>query len=97
MLIRILFFLSSPTYFDSMSFVQGRQELKCTIPAEFLNAGTYSILLLLMKNETVPLLRTENILRFNLFPGGRLLGKNDIAQPGHVRPRFNWELNPILN
>jgi lipopolysaccharide transport system ATP-binding protein len=90
-------FSFSPTYFDSMSFVQGRQELKCTIPAEFLNAGTYSILLLLMKNETVPLLRTENILRFNLFPGGRLLGKNDIAQPGHVRPRFNWELNPILN
>lgn len=90
-------FSFSPTYFESMVFVKGKQELTCTIPAEFLNAGTYRILFLLMENETTPLLRAEDVLVFELFPGGRPLGKNDIAQPGHVRPRFNWELNPILN
>ncbi len=85
-------FSFSPTYFDSMVFIQGRQELRCTIPSEFLNSGTYSILLLLMKNETTPLLRTENLLYFDLIPGGRPFGKNDIAQPGHVRPKFHWNL-----
>jgi len=89
-------FSFSPTYFDSMVFIQGRQELKCTIPSEFLNSGTYSILLLLMKNETTPLLRTENLLYFDLIPGGRPLGKNDIAQPGHVRPKFDWDLTADL-
>ncbi len=56
---------------------------------QVLNTGPYSILLLLMKNEPEPLLRIDNILRFNLLPGGArwpktLLPNQRIYIPGSI-------------
>lgn len=90
-------FSFSPTYFDSMAFLPGRQNLVCTIPAEFLNAGTFRLKLLLMRNEISPQLSVDDALIFDVLPGGRPVGKNDIAQPGHVRPRLEWKLTPATD
>lgn len=90
-------FSFSPTYFDAMTFLSGRQKLACTIPAEFLNAGTFRLKLFLMRNETSTQLSVEDALIFDVLPGGRPVGKNDIAQPGHVRPRFEWKLSPLFD
>jgi len=90
-------FSFSPTYFDTMTFLSGRQKLACTIPAEFLNAGTFRLKLLLMRNEISPQLSVDDALIFDVLPGGRPVGKNDIAQPGHVRPRLEWKLTPATD
>lgn len=74
------------------SFPAGLVEGSFVIPGDFLNDGTYTVRLLIVKNKTEIFLDLRDLLVFEVHDSERLnnwYGK----WVGAVRPKFDWELS----
>jgi lipopolysaccharide transport system ATP-binding protein len=73
----------------------GRQKLKCRIPANFFNSGTFYISFQFVENRNKVILREEDIINLVLIEGERPLGSWMGHAPGFLKPKFEWELDLI--
>jgi lipopolysaccharide transport system ATP-binding protein len=78
------------TYSDVAERQRGRQRATCRIPADLLNARTYSIRLLLVRDVSHALCDLEGILAFSVHEGERSIQWFG-PWPGAVRPRLEWD------
>jgi lipopolysaccharide transport system ATP-binding protein len=79
-----------------VDFVQGKYSIKCFIPKHLLNAGLYTINILVVKNHNVALYKISEVLCFEIFEGEREIEYYN-SWPGIIRPRFKWEINNYGN
>ena len=77
----------------SRSFPAGLVQGSFVIPGDFLNDGTYTVRLLIVKNLTEVVLDLHELLVFEVHDADRptnWFGK----WVGAVRPKFDWEISP---
>jgi len=65
-----------------------------TIPGDFLNAGSYYINAMIVKDASVAILRQNNVVAFEVREG-EAVGNWYGRIPGAVRPKFRWETEEI--
>lgn len=82
-----IFNTGSGAHSFSVGLVQG----SFVIPGDFLNDGTYTIRLLIVKNSTEVVLDLHDLLVFEVHDEGRP-GNWYGKWVGAVRPKFDWEL-----
>lgn len=63
----------------------------CHIPPNFLNAGTYRILLLIVKDSDTIVYQYENILSYNIEDTDERTGGWFGREPGVIRPKLSWK------
>jgi lipopolysaccharide transport system ATP-binding protein len=74
------------------SFPAGLVQGSFVIPGDFLNDGTYTIRLLIVKNQTEIFFDMQDVLVFEVLDAERL-GNWYGKWVGAVRPKFDWELS----
>jgi lipopolysaccharide transport system ATP-binding protein len=81
---------------DNYNMESGNFQIKCTIPGDFFNCGTYKFTLLVVENYSTVLLKIENI--FILDFDEEIYDRGDYFGPwsGIVRPKWNWNLNKTI-
>ncbi len=80
--------------FDNLAgkqFSIGNFRSVCTIPANFLNDGQYSIRVALVSNYSTVELLTSEILSFNVIDTGEMRKEYSGHWIGCVRPKLAWE------
>jgi len=91
-------FSSFPTQADGWKTIplQGKYMLRCHIPANLLNEGSYTIRLLLVEDGTHVNLILEDIVGFDVKDLiSRKLGSWHGREPGPVKPKLNWVVKNI--
>jgi lipopolysaccharide transport system ATP-binding protein len=63
----------------------------CYIPGNFLNDGLFRVMIMIVKDSSVPLYYHDNVLAFEVHDIERL-GKWYGKWPGVVRPNFDWKV-----
>jgi lipopolysaccharide transport system ATP-binding protein len=69
---------------------RGFYHVKCRIPGHLLNAGRYSVDLILGRDQRWVLLRVENVASFEVENTATGRGGNMSVAPGIVRPLLSW-------
>jgi lipopolysaccharide transport system ATP-binding protein len=69
----------------------------CYVPMNFLNEGTHSILLLVIRNTSKIAFRFEDALTFDVIDTSTRQGTWYGKEPGVVRPKLNWQTELILS
>jgi lipopolysaccharide transport system ATP-binding protein len=69
---------------------RGSYHLKGTIPSHLLNAGGYSMDIVLGKDQRYPLLRIDEVVSFEVENTATGRGANMNVAPGVVRPLLSW-------
>ncbi|MES2761318.1 MAG: ABC transporter ATP-binding protein [Bacteroidota bacterium] len=69
---------------------RGSNNLICSIPAEFLQSGYYSLTLYIVKDEVYPIYIEHDVFSFMIVDGKQSVGSNMSKIPGYVRPKFTW-------
>ena len=64
------------------------------IPGDFLNANSYFINMLVVKDASVPIFRQDNVLSFDVAEG-EVVGNWYGTTPGTVRPRLVWKSEAV--
>ncbi|HXN63975.1 MAG TPA: ABC transporter ATP-binding protein [Candidatus Acidoferrales bacterium] len=64
------------------------------IPGDFLNANSYFVNMLIVKDASVPILRQDNVLSFDVVEG-EVTGNWYGATPGTVRPKLVWKSEAV--
>lgn len=81
---------------DSKETLPGEYRLTCHIPAYLLNAGGYSIRLLLVEDGTRVITILEDVIGFEVKDfAPREVGEWQGREPGAVRPRLDWNTKII--
>lgn len=71
-------------------FNKGNYNSKCKIPGNLLNAGNYSITILVVEKQNVIIYKHENLIAFNIMDSIESRDKYFGKRPGVVRPELNW-------
>ena len=69
----------------------------CRIPANFLNAGRYSINVLVIADYRHALAQANNILHFSVQETGEMTKEFNGSWIGSVRPRLEWQTQILTN
>jgi lipopolysaccharide transport system ATP-binding protein len=72
----------------------GRWLVRCTVPANLLNQGFYSVHARIKVNQFRWCLQADNVLHVEIVDRNVLEGR-DQARPGVVFPGFPWEVEPV--
>jgi len=81
--------MTDPTW-HGRGFPEGRFRSRCRIPGHFLNAGAYSIRLLMVRDGATVLHQFDDILTFEVQDDPETRDGWFGAWPGAVRPRLQW-------
>lgn len=80
---------------QSQSFEKGVVSGECVIPGYFLNDGSYTISMMIVKDTVTPLFNMEEGLTFDVEDyreGVAWYGK----WPGYVRPQFGFTMDSLV-
>jgi lipopolysaccharide transport system ATP-binding protein len=69
----------------------GKNELKCTFPANFFQSGSYYLSLFFVEDKRRCIFIEKDIISFTVVDGGRELGVYMGREPGFIRPVFEWQ------
>ena len=75
-----------------MAIKGGTYKSTCSIPANLLNAGTYSIHLYFVRNGNDVLCEIADPISFKVHDDEREIGAWIGELPGPVRPKLNWKM-----
>ena len=90
-------FISGSGMTDNISIDKpGRQKVKCFIPANFFNSGTFYISFQFVENRNKVILREEDIINLVMIEGERPLGAWMGHAPGFLKPIFEWTNEPVV-
>ena len=73
----------------------GIYEAKCTIPANFLNEGLYSVTLAIGEHPSHTLILEKDVLSFNVCETGEMRDKFQGGWMGVIRPRLAWNTKKL--
>lgn len=73
----------------------GEYEQICTIPANFLNSGTFSLDLYVVENQFFAFIIENDVLNFMVSEKGNVLGTYMGREPGDITPNFNVVENKL--
>ena len=90
-------FISGSGMTDNISIDKpGRQKVKCFVPANFFNAGTFYISFQFVENRNKVIIREEDIINLVMIEGERQLGAWMGHAPGFLKPKFQWTNEPVI-
>ncbi|WP_452602307.1 ABC transporter ATP-binding protein [Pontimicrobium sp. MEBiC06410] len=70
---------------------KGKNKINCIIPKDFLQSGSYSLSLFIVKDKRVSEFVEKNIFYFNIVNGTKEIGAYSGREPGHIKPSFEWK------
>ncbi len=80
---------------DSIECAVGIMRAQCCIPGNFLNDGTYSVRLMVVRDSSYPIFDAPNAATFEVHDAERT-GTNWYGKwQGVVRPHFDWDVETI--
>ena len=82
-------FSNSDTRDQSMNV--GLYKSVCHIPGNLLNTGTYRVVLLVVKDQSTVVYRSDDVLTFDVAELGEQRGAWYGKEPGVVRPLLEWQ------
>lgn len=85
-----LFTFSHANFRHQQSLHEGLNEVSCTIPAGFLNIGSYYLSMYYIENSKTTLFVEKDIMAIHVQQGERKLGGFMGKEPGFVKPIFDW-------
>jgi lipopolysaccharide transport system ATP-binding protein len=68
----------------------GENRIICTIPAEFLQSGNFSLAIYVVKDRSQSIFSESDFLTFAVVDGERDLGTYMGREPGYIKPNFEW-------
>ncbi len=80
------------SFYDNGSneLTDGKNTLRCTIPAHFFQSGNYTLSLFIVKDKKNVIFTEKDIFRFSIIDADRNFGEYMGREPGYIRPQFNW-------
>lgn len=78
-----------------MRFTQGENEIVCTIPANFFQAGEFTISLFFVEDKRSAIYIEKDVFVFNVADSPREIGTYMGKEPGYIRPQFSWKNNSL--
>lgn len=84
-----IIFLTTNSGFDGSDLQKGSKKLSFEIPDMFLNEGSYSIDVLVVKDRKKSVILENDVLQFNINPEEKTLGSWMAKVPCYIRPRLN--------
>ncbi|MBL7771388.1 MAG: ATP-binding cassette domain-containing protein [Chitinophagaceae bacterium] len=85
-----LFTFSHANFRHQQPLHEGLNEVSCTIPAGFLNIGSYYLSMYYIENSKTTLFVEKDIMAIHVQQGERKLGGFMGKEPGFVKPIFDW-------
>lgn len=85
-----LFTFSHANFRHQQPLHEGINEVSCTIPAGFLNIGSYYLSMYYIENSKTTLFVEKDIMAIHVQQGERKLGGFMGKEPGFVKPIFDW-------
>lgn len=85
-----LFTFSHANFRHQQLLHEGLNEVSCTIPAGFLNIGSYYLSMYYIENSKTTLFVEKDIMAIHVQQGERKLGGFMGKEPGFVKPIFDW-------
>ena len=85
-----LFTSSHANFRHQQPLHEGLNEVSCTIPAGFLNIGSYYLSMYYIENSKTTLFVEKDIMAIHVQQGERKLGGFMGKEPGFVKPIFDW-------
>ena len=85
-----LFTFSHANFRHKQPLNEGLNEVSCTIPAGFLNIGSYYLSMYYIENSKTTLFVEKDIMAIHVQQGERKLGGFMGKEPGFVKPIFDW-------
>ncbi|MGJ8592080.1 MAG: ABC transporter ATP-binding protein [Aquaticitalea sp.] len=70
----------------------GHNRLLCTIPKNFLQAGSFSLKFLVVKNKKSVIYNEDSIISFTVVNAGKEIGSFMGKEPGFITPNFEWTI-----
>lgn len=72
------------------SFREGINQLICTIPANFFQAGEFTLSLFFVEDKKAAIFIEREIMVFTIVDSPREIGVYMGKEPGYIRPQFKW-------
>ena len=72
---------------------RGENKISCKFPEGFLQEGNYRISVFIVFAKKEVIFHKKNVLKFTVMPSAREMGSYMGKEPGHIRPRFKWNLS----
>ena len=69
----------------------GENNLICKIPANFFQAGEFTLSMFFVEDKKTAILIEKEIMVFTIVDSPREFGVYMGKEPGYIRPNFNWE------
>ena len=86
----------NPDEWAGKIYTEGVYRTTCTIPANFMNDGNYSISIFILGNESnIREISKPNILSFTVRETGEMRSEFMGVWPGVIRPKFAWQTQQI--
>lgn len=82
---------------DEYAFSNGQSKAVCHFPKGFLNVGEYFLSVYFINNDSITILKEDDILHFNVAIGKRKVGGWTGKEPGFIKPKFNWLINDEIS
>ena len=70
---------------------KGENMITCIIPKDFLQSGSYSLSLFIVKDKRTAAFVEKNIFYFNVVNGSKEIGVYSGREPGYIKPSFKWK------
>lgn len=87
-----LFTFTHHNFRNQQALHEGLNEITCTIPAGFLNIGSYYLSMYYIEDSKNTLFVEKDIMAIHVQQGERRLGGFMGKEPGFIKPIFNWEI-----
>lgn len=71
-------------------FKKGRNQLTCSIPANFFQAGEFTLSLFFVEDKKAAIFIEREIMVFTIVDSPREIGVYMGKEPGYIRPQFKW-------